>query len=211
MTAPSSVGGPDGTESPRGAARRHWIRWAMLGLVGAVIVFLIVSVVLTFRGRARPVSMSEATSRYHPSEGSETGPHPSPGVYVYTGSGTDRVRLPPLAQPEGPTLPGTVELVKQGCWDFRMDFSTNHWGELDLLPASGWPRGGCRAGLAALDGRPRRAHESHHHALRPRDDGPAHRADPGTDLGRALRRGIHRGEGQGGASRHLSGSSVSPC
>ncbi len=71
--------------------------------------------------------MSQAIGRYHPDPAADPGTHPLPGVYSYQGSGTDSLSLPPLSQSEGPTLPGTVEVQSDGCWSFRIDYSTNHW------------------------------------------------------------------------------------
>ena len=83
---------------------------ALLVLLSLVILFVVVSVVLTFEGRARPVSVSQAISRYHSDPSADPGTHPPPGVYSYQGTGTDSLSLPPLSQAEGPTLPGTVEI-----------------------------------------------------------------------------------------------------
>ena len=109
--------------------RHYWIRWALLGVVGVVAIFVLVSFILAFEGRARPVSVKDAVSHYHHQSGApgEIGVHPAPGVYSYRGTGTDSLSLPPLSQPEGPTLPGTVELGAKGCWDLHIAFSTNHW------------------------------------------------------------------------------------
>jgi hypothetical protein len=98
-----------------------------LVLLSLVILFVLVSVVLTLEGRARPVSMSQAISHFHSDPSADPGAHPPPGVYSYQGTGTDSLSLPPLSQAEGPTLPGTVELQSDGCWSFRIDYSTNHW------------------------------------------------------------------------------------
>ncbi len=92
-----------------------------------IIVFVVVCVVLTLEGRARPVSVSQAINRYHSDPSADPGTHPAPGVYTYQGTGTDSLSLPPLSQAEGPTLPGTVEVQGPGCWSFRIDYSTNHW------------------------------------------------------------------------------------
>jgi hypothetical protein len=125
--APSAVSTPDGDGAPERPIRHHRLRWILLGLLGVAVSFLLVSAVLTFEGRARPVGIREAVSHYHPDATGDALPHPAPGVYSYTGTGTDGLSLPPLSQPEGPTLPGTVELGTKGCWTFRIDFSTNHW------------------------------------------------------------------------------------
>ena len=105
----------------------HRVRTALLVLLSLVVLFLLVSVVLTLGGRARPVSISQAINRYHSEPSADPGTHPLPGVYSYQGTGTDSLSLPPLSQAEGPTLPGTVEVQADGCWNFRIDYSTNHW------------------------------------------------------------------------------------
>jgi hypothetical protein len=107
--------------------RHHRVRTALLVLLSLVILFVLVSVVVTLEGRARPVSMSQAISHFHSDPSADPGAHPPPGVYSYQGTGTDSLSLPPLSQAEGPTLPGTVELQSDGCWSFRIDYSTNHW------------------------------------------------------------------------------------
>jgi hypothetical protein len=107
--------------------RHHRIRTALLGLVAVVLLVVVVSIVLTLEGRARPVSVSQAVDNFHSSRAADSDPHPIPGVYLYRGTGTDRLSFPPLSQAEGPTLPGTVEVRADGCWNFRIDYSTNHW------------------------------------------------------------------------------------
>ncbi len=81
------------------------------------------------RNRAREVTLEEARERLSettaPGRGLEG--RPAPGIYEYRGEGTDRLSIPPLSQSQGPGLPGTVELLDDGCWNFRIDYSTNHW------------------------------------------------------------------------------------
>ena len=111
----------------RHLVRHHKVRTAILALLSLVVIFVLVSVVLTLEGRARPVSVSQAVSHYNAAPSTDPGQHPVPGVYTYKGTGTDSLSLPPLSQAEGPTLPGTVEVRADGCWSFRIDYSTNHW------------------------------------------------------------------------------------
>ena len=124
--------------------RHHRVRTVFVALLSLVILFILVSVVLAVEGRARPVSMSQAISRYHSDPAADPGTHPLPGVYSYQGSGTDALSLPPLSQSEGPTLPGTVEVQGDGCWSFRIDYSTNHW--------QSWTYCGRPAGLVETGG-----------------------------------------------------------
>jgi hypothetical protein len=88
--------------------------------------------------RAVPVSMAQAESRLGRNDPSGAlGNRPAPGVYRFAGSGTDRLSLPPLAQPEGPTMPGTVSLVGSDCWTFRIDYSSHHWQSWDFCRRGG--------------------------------------------------------------------------
>ncbi|MGD0393933.1 MAG: hypothetical protein ABSC41_14985 [Acidimicrobiales bacterium] len=111
----------------RPGRRHHRVRWTLLGILGVALAFALVSAGLAYRGRAREVSIQQAAGNYHPGASDPSGAHPLAGVYSYTGTGTDQLSLPPLSQPEGPTLPGTVEATSSSCWSFRIDFSTNHW------------------------------------------------------------------------------------
>ena len=116
-----------GSGEAENPVRHHRVRTTLLVLLSLVVLFILVAVALTVEGRARPVSMSQAIRRYHSAPAADPGTHPLPGVYSYQGSGTDSLSLPPLSQSEGPTLPGTVEIKGDGCWSFRIDYSTNHW------------------------------------------------------------------------------------
>jgi hypothetical protein len=55
------------------------------------------------------------------------GPGPAQGVYLYRGSGTETVSVPPKSQSEGPEIPGTVIDRPGGCFEFRLDYSDVHW------------------------------------------------------------------------------------
>lgn len=94
-------------------------------------------VFLTVRDDARPVSIDEAKDRTTSPASPEPDPasrRPEPGVYRYEGSGTESLSVPPLSQDQGPTMPGSVELGADGCWTFRIDYSTNHWQSWEHCP-----------------------------------------------------------------------------
>lgn len=59
---------------------------------------------------------------------------PAGGVYVYQGSGTEQLSLLSTGQTWGPRLPGTVTRGDDGCWTFRIDYSTNHRQWTDYCP-----------------------------------------------------------------------------
>ena len=123
--------------------RHHWWRWAvgsalLLAGVGAGAMWLMTS-------RAIPVTMRQAVSRFGGSSaGTANNSRPMPGVYRYTGTGVDKLTLPPMTQAEGPTMPGTVTLGRANCRTFRIDYSTHHWQTWDYCRHNGslWTTGG---------------------------------------------------------------------
>jgi len=62
---------------------------------------------------------------------------PAAGVYLYRGSGTEHLSLPPKSQSQGPTMPATVIDRADGCWTFRIDYSTAHWQTWIYCPRGG--------------------------------------------------------------------------
>ena len=137
--APRSVEGIEPTQSddddggaqrvPR-SRRRHRRRW-LIGILCVVAVAAAVIAVLWSRTSAHPVSVDQARQRLHASTTVTQPRHltlvPTPGVYAYKGSGTDALDKPPKSQAEGPTMPATVTNQPGGCWQFRIDYSSNHW------------------------------------------------------------------------------------
>ncbi len=109
----------------------------MIGIAVVLVSVVGVGLFLTFRNNARPVGVDEAKERIAPTstpKATAVGRRPEPGVYRYEGSGTESLSTPPLSQEQGPTMPGTVELGDDGCWTFRIDYSTNHWQTWDHCP-----------------------------------------------------------------------------
>lgn len=109
----------------------------LIGTGVALVALVAVGLFLTFRDNARPVDIEEAKQRTASSTAPQDSPvtrRPEPGVYRYEGSGTESLSVPPLSQDQGPTMPGTVELRDDGCWTFRIDYSSNHWQTWDHCP-----------------------------------------------------------------------------
>lgn len=124
--------------SGRTARRRRW-PW-LIGALAVVAALAATGLWLTLRDNARPVATDEARERLPgDTAGTEPGdstrlPRPARGVYEYEGSGEESLSTPPLSQSQGPTMPGTVEHLDDGCWSFRIDLSTNHWQEWTFCP-----------------------------------------------------------------------------
>jgi len=118
---------------PNGHPARRGSRRLLVGIVvGAVLLLGVgvgVFVYLWQRDDARPVSVHEAQQRLDGATGGGAGGAfvPAEGVYRYKGSGTEALSTPPKSQAEGPTMPATVIHRGNGCWTFRIDYSTNHW------------------------------------------------------------------------------------
>jgi hypothetical protein len=114
------------------AHRRRRRRVTAAIVLTAVAAGVAVFLVLWNRDASRPVKVSDARRNYRATSTTTTGPaggglQPSPGVYTYAGSGTDHISTPPKSADEGPVIPGTVTLGGDGCWTFRVDYSTSHW------------------------------------------------------------------------------------
>jgi hypothetical protein len=114
-----------GTIGAAPPSRRHRWPWVIGGVV--LVVVVAAGVAWGTASRAHPVTMGQAEAALGAVGAGGGSDRPAPGVYRYVGSGTDRLSLPPLAQAEGPTIPGTVTLQGSTCWTFRVDYSSHHW------------------------------------------------------------------------------------
>jgi len=106
--------------------------------LGVLVVGVAIVAVLWVRGTARPVTLKETrkpTGSTLPAAPAVL--RPPQGVYLYSGSGTDSLDKPPKDQAEGPDMPATVTHRADGCWTFRIDYSTNHWQSWDYCPRHG--------------------------------------------------------------------------
>lgn len=118
--------------------RRVVVTLASVGLLAGLVA---VAVAWARRG-ADQASFSDAADRFQQSTGTSlpslATPAPAPGVYRYTGDGTEQLSLLGTQQAWGPELPGTVVAgATPGCWSLRVGFSTNHWQETDYCLAGG--------------------------------------------------------------------------
>ncbi|MEZ5238330.1 MAG: hypothetical protein R2716_05095 [Microthrixaceae bacterium] len=130
--APAAAGG----SRPRaGRSRRRLLVGAAVILVAVLIGWVVVRWI---RGTAREVDLADVTTSTGTALESEPSVlRPPAGVYEYTGEGTDRIDKPPRSQAQGPSMPATVTHRGDGCWTFRIDYSTNHWQSWDYCPEDG--------------------------------------------------------------------------
>lgn len=114
------------------------VRWIVGGLLALVVVLAVVVSVRWVQGRAAPVDPDQVTTPTGSTLPAEQAVlRPPQGVYVYEGSGTDRIDKPPREQAQGPTMPAAVTHEADGCWTFRIDYSTNHWQSWRYCPRDG--------------------------------------------------------------------------
>jgi len=104
--------------------RRVFLVAGVLVVLAGLVVFVVVR-----SGGSRPVTVDEAKERVASTVpvGAPVAGVPGAGVYLYAGSGREELDKPPKQQAQGPTMPATVTLEADGCWTFRIDYSTGHW------------------------------------------------------------------------------------
>jgi hypothetical protein len=125
--------------------RRHRPRWPWVLDAVVIAVAAGTTAVWLTASRARPVTLRQAEIQLGAGARGVPGANrPAPGVYEYTGTGTEKLSLPPLSQGEGPSIPGTVTLDGANCWIFRIDYSTHHWQTWQYCLHNGdlWEAGG---------------------------------------------------------------------
>lgn len=131
-------------EGPADRPRRTGHARGRGGLIAGAVVLAVLAAggavfaVLWSRGGAGPVPLEESrrpTGSTMPSAPAVL--RPPQGLYLYRGSGSDRLDAPPKEQAEGPDMPATVTHRPDGCWTFRIDYSTNHWQSWDYCPRQG--------------------------------------------------------------------------
>jgi hypothetical protein len=91
------------------------------------------------RGPGRP-SVGGAVGRFRASSPDTTPTRtlePRPGVYLYSGVGSESLSFLSTNQAQGPTEPGTVSLEANGCWQFRIDFNSFHYQTWNRCPKNG--------------------------------------------------------------------------
>lgn len=85
---------------------------------------------------AEQASLSDAVEQFRQQDqdGGAGFLRPAVGVYTYRGTGTEKLSVLGTTQHWGPDLPGTVSHTANGCWTFRIEYSTHHRQDWDYCP-----------------------------------------------------------------------------
>lgn len=85
---------------------------------------------------AEEASLSDAIAKFRRQgqDGDAGFLRPAVGVYTYRGTGTERLSVLGTTQHWGPELPGTISRAVDGCWTFRIEYSTHHQQDWDYCP-----------------------------------------------------------------------------
>jgi len=128
--------------SERAAPRRRPRRLVVVvSILAAIAVAAGVVAVLWRNSGAHEASTREAEERFGAQ--SSTLPaaprvlRPPAGVYMYRGTGTEHLSLPPKSQDQGPRMPATITHRADGCWTFRIDYNSAHWQTWVYCPRDG--------------------------------------------------------------------------
>ena len=145
FTAPQGTRRPVPAPSPRppgGRFRRHPVTTVVLAVVTLVVLVAGGGLLYQWRYAApHQVSGESALQRLRAGERVSLGDpgalRPAQGVYRFTGRAQEKLSFPPLSHTEGPAFPGTVTYARDGCWTFRLDYSTLHWQSTTYCPRAG--------------------------------------------------------------------------
>lgn len=108
-------------------ARHGRRKWLVLTVVLVVLAGIGGTVAWWFRqrGPSQP-SISEAVGRFRSSSTPAVDGLPRPGVYLYSGTGEEKLSFLATHQSQDGLLPGTVKLQRGGCWTFTIQFNSFH-------------------------------------------------------------------------------------
>lgn len=149
----STVARPVEVPPPPPAGQGHRRRrrfWDRRILVVAVVSFLAGAsfVLISYAQRGEPGAKSLAAAMKAlgtdgvngGSAPSSSGLHyqyPDPGVYELTGEGSEHISFPPISQRDSKVMPGSISILKGGCWRWRVDYNVAHWEFYDFCPTAG--------------------------------------------------------------------------
>jgi hypothetical protein len=121
--------GQERQNEPTRSKRRRRRLMALIIVVGVVLIIVGAGLVWwTQRGPSRP-SVSDAVDRFR---SSSTVPSPTltlqpqGGVYIYAGTGEERLSFLTTHQSQDGSLPGTVTRGAKGCWTFAIEYNSFH-------------------------------------------------------------------------------------
>jgi hypothetical protein len=123
VEAVASQGGPRTTHH-----RRRWL--IALAVVLGILLLAGVGLVVWWnqRGPSKP-SISGALDQFRSSStapGAQVAMRPTPGVYIYAGTGSEKLSFLSTHQSQDGNLPGTVTSGRDGCWTFAIQYNSFH-------------------------------------------------------------------------------------
>jgi hypothetical protein len=106
-------------------------RRRVIMIVTAVVVLVLAAVGYAWWSRRGPSapSISKAVDQFRSATSVPTSSaalQPPPGVYIYAGSGGERLSFMATSQSQGGNLPGTVTRRANGCWTFTIVYNSFH-------------------------------------------------------------------------------------
>lgn len=142
-----TAGQPAGTPPGQPPRRRFWDRRtlavAAVGLVAGAS-FVVVNYGQSGQPGAKSLAAAmKALGDDGASDGSapsSSGLHyryPEPGVYELAGEGSEHISFPPRSQSDSRIMPGSISILKGGCWRWRVDYNVAHWEYYDFCPTAG--------------------------------------------------------------------------
>ena len=127
---PPTLEHPLGTADSHAPPRHHHRgRWIVLGFVLGLLVTIVVAGFVWWnnRGPSRP-SISDAIERFRDdgTTGTDAVLQPKPGVYIYEGTGEEKLSFLGTHQSQDGRLPATVTREPDGCWTFSIEYNSFH-------------------------------------------------------------------------------------
>lgn len=85
---------------------------------------------------AKEASLSKAVDQFRRKGQNGDGGflRPAAGVYSYRGTGTEKLSVLATTQHWGPELPSTISHTANGCWTYRIEYSTHHRQDWNYCP-----------------------------------------------------------------------------
>ena len=122
----------DGSARPEQDAPSRRAHVGGRALVGLALVVVVLGGLGVWRWNQRGperASIDDATQRFRSSSTAahaESPNAPAEGVYVVSGTGSERLSFLDTAQQQGPSMPATITSATPGCWTLKIEYNSFH-------------------------------------------------------------------------------------